>query len=253
MREKVMLIAGCSHTAGSEIDGQPDSIYNRQHSYGNLLAKRLGYRPINIAVCGFSNGAIARSVLEWFNDQYTDNMEVFVFIAWTESLRVDAPYEFPTWHQEIGGQCVDWFTSSSTDFLQINIHDNSHEGREKDAQDDYRKFVVNRGEYLEIVSANLILQLQYFFKYKNIKYLMANAGHQFSEENEKYLKVYLNNIDESNFINLRSNPKSFYHKYRVLGYTNPIAKYGHHGEEPHRLFSDILYNFLMEKQNDRQN
>ena len=40
-KEKILLIAGCSHAAGSEIDGKEDSKYNREHSYGALVAKKL--------------------------------------------------------------------------------------------------------------------------------------------------------------------------------------------------------------------
>ena len=65
-----MLIAGCSHAAGSEINGTEDSIYNRQQSFGARLASKLGYRPINIASNGASNSGIARSVLKWFEKYY---------------------------------------------------------------------------------------------------------------------------------------------------------------------------------------
>lgn len=240
-----MLIAGCSHTAGSEIDGDSDSPYNRQHSYGNLLAQRMGYRPINIAVSGYTNSAIARSVLEWFHHNYNDSLDVFVFVGWTESSRIEAPFQYPTWHQERNGKYCDWFSKSSVDFLQININYQGFSDREKDIQEDYRKFVVNRTEYMEIVSANLILQLQYFFKYHHVNYLMCNTAHMFSPENEKYLKFYLDSIDTKNYY-----IEPFYTKYVELGYTNPKAVYGHHDAEPHRLYAEELYNFLTEKRND---
>jgi hypothetical protein len=240
MREKLMLIAGCSHTAGSEIDGQVDSPHNRQHSYGNLLATKLGYRPVNIAIAGYTNSAIARSVLEWFAENYHDGLDVFVLVGWTESSRIEAPYVFPTWHQEQNGTYCDWFSKSSTDFLQINIHSQAFSDREKNIQEDYRRFSVNRTEYLEIVSANLILQLQYFFKYQNVKYLMCDTLCTFSPENEKHLKFYKDSIDTLHYYN-----ELFYHTYANLGYTNTKAVYGHHGEEPHRLYADALYNFLM--------
>jgi len=87
-----MLIAGCSHAAGSEIDGTGDSKYNRQHSFGNLLAEKLGYRPINIAVTAATNMGIARSVLQWFSEQYDPAVqEVFVLIAWAECSRMEMP------------------------------------------------------------------------------------------------------------------------------------------------------------------
>ena len=56
---KVLLSFGCSHTAGSEIDGLGDSDYNRQHSYGAKLAKKLGYgEHLNFAQCGGCNQRI---------------------------------------------------------------------------------------------------------------------------------------------------------------------------------------------------
>ena len=88
MRKKIMLIAGCSHTSGSEIDGQEDSKYNRLHSYGGVLASMLGYEPCNMAEPGSTNATIARSVLEWFKNEYDPNeMEVFVVVGWTEDLK----------------------------------------------------------------------------------------------------------------------------------------------------------------------
>jgi hypothetical protein len=245
---KVMLIAGCSNSAGSEIDGQLDSPYNRQHSYGNLLANKLGYKPINIAVGSYTNSAIARSVLEWFSEEYHNDLEVFVLIGWTNSSRIEAPFEFPTWHQDQNGKYCDWFSKSSNDFLQININFQGYTDREKDIQADYMRFTINRTEYLEIVSANLILQLQYFFKYKNVKYLMCDTIHMFSPENEKYLKFYKEAIDTQHYY---TDP--FYPKYVNLGYTNPKALYDHHGDEPHRLYAEELYHFLMEKQHDTTN
>ena len=61
-----MLIAGCSHAAGSEIDGTLSSPDNRKASFGNRLAEMMNHVPINIARNGSSNGAIHRSVLNWF-------------------------------------------------------------------------------------------------------------------------------------------------------------------------------------------
>jgi hypothetical protein len=240
---KICLIAGCSHTVGSEIDGSTDSPFNRSHSYGNLLAEKLGYKPVNIAVCGYTNSAIARSVLEWFSEY--DTTDVFVLIGWTESSRIEAPFEYSMWHQEHNGKYCDWFSNSSTDFLQINIGYNGYPQREKDIQEDYKRFVINRTEYTEITSANLVLQLQYFLKYKKVDYIMCNTSHMFSAS--KHLKFYLNSIDKNCYYNYNSNDKSFYTKYSELGYTNPNATYGHHAAEPHRLYSEELYKFQMEK------
>lgn len=242
-----MLIAGCSHTAGSEIDGNADSIYNRQHSYGNLLANRLGCKPINIAVCGYTNSAIARSILEWFDTCYQKGTEVFVLVGWTESARIEAPFQHPTWHNEVNGKYCDWFSDSSTNFLQINPSYTGYSDREKDLQNDYQTFVIKRTEFTEILSANLILQLQYFLKLNNCNYLMLNNSHMFSIQNDKFLSQYLKLIDSTKYYKFKQNDSSFYTKFKDLGYTNNKAKYGHHGELPHLLYTQELYDYLQEQ------
>lgn len=250
-----MVIAGCSHSVGSEIDGQQDSLFNRQHSFGNLLAEKLGYRPINIAVCGYTNSAIARSVLEWFhvfskNINDINNLEIFTLIGWTESSRIEAPFQFPTWHNEVNGKYCDWFSKSSTDFLQINVSYKGYSSREKEIQNDYHDFIIKRTEFTEVYSANLILQMQYFLKLKKSKYLMVNTGHMFSKENEKYLRFYMEQIDRNHYYKFDNNQSSFFIKYKDLGYENNNAKFGHHGTEPHKLYAEELYQYIGDTQNE---
>ena len=73
MKRKITLIAGCSHSAGSEIDGTEDSKFNRDNAFGSLLSKKLDREPINIAINGGTNATIARSILNWFGTQYDEN------------------------------------------------------------------------------------------------------------------------------------------------------------------------------------
>lgn len=250
MSEKIMLIAGCSHTAGSEIDGSTDSIYNRKNSYGNLLAKKLGYKPINIAVCGYTNSAIARSVLEWFHHCYNHTMDVFVLVGWTESSRIEAPFEFPTWHNEVNGKYCDWFSNSSIDFLQINVSHTNFDVREKEIQNDYQIFITKQTRFTEILSANFVLQLQYFLNSKNCDYLMVNTGHMFTIDNYRHLSLYMHLLDRKKYYMLHNNEQSFYNKYKSLGYTNEKAKYAHHGEAAHKEYAELLYTHLMENANE---
>jgi hypothetical protein len=242
MSEKIMLIAGCSHTAGAEIDGTQDSTYNREASYGNQLAKIMGYRPINIAVSGSTNPGIARSILEWFEKNYNpQNMEVFCTIGWTESSRMEIPSERPHWYNEVN-QSADWFPSSHIDYLRINLGWKGAADWEIKIVKYYQEFMANNAEYLEILSANLVLQIQYFLKYQQIKYVMCNTMHMF--ERTKNLNFYLDQIDSSRYVGFDDNNSAFYWKYKNAGYTNSKAKYWHHNEEPHRLFAEYLQNFI---------
>lgn len=240
-----MLIAGCSHTAGSEIDGSLDSFYNRSKSYGNVLAKKLGYEPINIAIGGFTNAAISRSVMSWFEKNYK-NQEVFVLIGWTESARIEAPYPDPCWYHEANPYC-DWFDNSCINFLQINAGYKGYQERERSTQESYQRFIVENEKYMEIVSINLVLQIQYFLKYHKANYLMCNSSHMFNLPC-KHLRSYIKNMDTKRYIKYHDNNQSFWFKYQELGYKNSKAMWNHHGEEPHALYAEELYNYIIENE-----
>jgi hypothetical protein len=239
--KKVMLIAGCSHAAGSEIDGSEDSKFNRSKSFGNQLAVALGYEPINIAICGSTNSTIVRSILEWFNKNDTENTEVFVLVSWTESSRMEVPskrnYDYIT-----GNPAVSWFSKTSDDYHRINQGWAGSNSEEKRFIKPYHSFIANNLEYLEILSVNYVLQLQYFLESKSINYVMCNTMHMFGDS--KHLDFYLGLINKTKYLNLKDNNESFYWKYKNLGYTNPKAKYWHHSEQPHKLFAIELYKFI---------
>ena len=240
-----MLIAGCSHTAGSEIDGSEDSSYNRSHSYGNLLAEKLGYTPINIASQGAANPSIARSILEWFSSEYDSTaMELFVLIGWTESARVEVPTERPCMYDHYT-KSMNWTPINNRYYTRVNQGWHGFTEEEKSLCKVWHRFIADNSTYLEILSANLVLQIQYFLGSKNVKYLMTNTMYMFT--NSQHLQFYINQIDQSKYINMLNNELSFYWLYKNQGYNNTCAKYWHHAEEPHQLYSQVLYNFITSK------
>jgi len=242
-KKKIMIIAGCSHTAGAEMDGNQDSKYNRKNSFGNLLANKMGYTPINIASSGSTNASIARTVLEWISKNYNkDTIDLFVLIAWTESSRMEVPSEQGTWYDG-ANLSADWLSETSKDFFRINQGWKGGDFYEKRTLPEYHRFIAKNLEYLEIQSANYVLQIQYFLKSISVNYLMCNTMHMFAPEN-KYLNFYLGLIDNKHYMDVVDPDKAFYWKYKNQGYENPKAKYWHHDEVPHRLYADELFNFI---------
>lgn len=243
MKQKIMLIAGCSHAAGSEIDGNEDSEYNRTRSFGNQLSLKLGYKAINIAEPGSTNPTIARSILQWFNDQYNPNtMEVFVLVAWTEVTRMECPWNRPS-HYEEAAPHSNYFATTGKHFLRVNMGWQGSDPEEKMLIKDYHKFMATNEKYLEIVSLNGILQIQYFLRSLNVNYLMCNTLHLTSFVNP-HNGFYIGIVDQSKYYRMLENDRSFFIRYKELGYENPKAKYWHHGEEAHHLYSLELYNFM---------
>jgi hypothetical protein len=248
-KQKLLLIAGCSHTSGSEIDGEQDSLYNRQHSYGNVLAAKLGYTPINIAEPASTNPTIARSVLQWFSEEYNkEEMEMFVLIGWTEVTRLEAPYHRICPYSKFSPY-GDYSASTGTHYQRINMGYPGGNEEEKVIISEYHRFMAKNEKYLELTSANLILQLQYFLCSIGVGYLMCNTLHMF-DTRDNHNTFYLNQIDHTKYYNVEDNTQSFYTKYKELGYKNDKAKYWHHNEVPHSLYADELYNFIKDSIND---
>ena len=242
--EKIMLIAGCSHAAGSEINGTEDSIYNRQQSFGARLASKLGYRPINIASNGASNSGIARSVLKWFEKYYDKNtMDVFVLTAWTESSRLEVAANRNFFYNS-SSKAADWFDPAINTYFRINFGWAGGDDEEKEMFPQYHKFMANNETMLELWSANYVLQIQYFLKSLDIKYLMCNSMHMFTK-GSAHVNEFLTLVDEKNYYNLHAgSDEAFFWKYKNLGYKNEKAKYWHHDEVPHQLYADELFNFM---------
>lgn len=244
MKEKIMLIAGCSHASGSEIDGTPDSAYNRQHSFGGLLAAKLGYKPVNIAIAGNSNSGMARNVLRWFEANYNpDTMEIFVLVAWSDSTRLEVPVDrvvdLPDSTQ------ADWLDTTTKKFYRpvLGWDGDPDTPGEVEMTKSIHRFIAEHEMFVEIMSINYVLQLEYFLKSKNVNYVMCNTMPMFRERST-HLDFYLNLVDATKYYEVLDVSQSFFPKFRALGYVNPKAKYWHHGETPHAMFADELYNFI---------
>lgn len=251
--EKIALIAGCSHSAGSEIDGNEDSLYNRNHSFGSVLATKLGYRPINIALNGATNSGIARSILLWFDQEYDpETMDVFVCVGWTESSRLEVPARPRPGYYNTGNGSTPWFDSSANSFYRINFGWEGGNDEERAMIPPYHKFMAENQDMLETWSAKDVLLVQYLLNSKNLPYVMCNTMHMFETHPSffSFTSYMINLIDDTKFYKPKSpQEESFYWKYKNLGYNNEKAKYWHHGEEAHSLYAEELYNFVKENQN----
>lgn len=238
-----MLIAGESNTAGSEIDGTCDSVYNRQNSFGNLLAKMFDYDPVNIAISGSANPGIARSVIDYVNTHYDPYKELFVLVGWADSVRMEVPFYQKTWYKNEWDKHVDYYSPTHDDYIRINLGYKGNGNKEQEFIEGYHRFMVDNELFLEILSANCALQLQYFLQSKRIKYLFVNTLYMFTQKHDT-LEWYKQQINSKRYIDFDDNKEPFYYKYANLGYKNLKAKYFHHDEVPHRLYAHHLYSYV---------
>lgn len=240
---KFMLVAGCSHAAGSEIDGSSDSVYNRQHSFGNVLAKNLGYDAVNICQLGFTNSGIARSVINYYIRHQVKPS--FVVVSWTDSIRVEAPFH-PGINYKTVNTAIDWYDDTAEDYIRISaLINHISEESERETILDYQSFTIRNEFYNEINNMLHILNLQNFLKLHQIPYIMVNTNYMF-EKMHSTLRWYFRLVDAKRYPNFSDNKENFYPKYKALGYTNPLAKYFHHGEEAHLHYSKYLQDYIIE-------
>ena len=241
-KEKILLIAGCSHAAGSEIDGEEDSKYNRDNSYGALVAKHLKRKPINIAQVGACNTGISRQVMQWFHNCYNpDTMNVNVLVSWTEPTRLEVPSEAER-NYKSASHSTAWYEKGSDYFYKVIIGWHGGDEEEQRYTPDLHKFMTNHQPYLEYQTYQLILQIQYLLQANKVPYMMLNAMPFFLDDINA-IKNLLPLVDDNKYYQLNNKDEAFYQKYQRLGYVNEKAKYWHHGEEPHKLFADELINF----------
>lgn len=245
-KDKILLVVGCSHAAGAEINGSQDSVYNRCNSFGNHLARKLGMIPINIAQHGLSNQGITRVLMNWFHYQHNPEIQdVSVLLSWTESLRTELPRrDGSTDNIAITTRSANWLDETGAYYYKFSLGD--YEGRtaeEKFTLQSAERFIVGNETYMEIQSVYNVILAQQFLQANNIKYVMCNTMHMFTSY-VKQIENLLPLVDQTKYLNMMHDQESFYIKYKNLGYTNEKAKYWHHGEEPHRLYADELYKFI---------
>jgi hypothetical protein len=246
-KDRILLIAGCSHAAGAEMNGAQDSVYNRCNSFGNILARKLDRIPINIAQHGLSNQGIARVVMNWFHYQYNPEIQdIAVLVAWTESLRTELPRRDQSIDNlKITCRSSHWLDETGEHYYKFNFGETGDSVEAKYFIEGAQRFIATNETFMEINSLYFILLLQQFFKANNVNYMMCNTLHMFSSY-VKQIENLLPLIDQTKYLNMMHDGEAFYIKYKNLGYENPKAQYWHHNEEPHRAYAEDLYKFVEE-------
>ena len=238
-KEKVLLIVGCSHAAGHEIDGEMDSQYNRAHSFGAKLAERLHRKPVNLGMGGLSNQGIARTVLRWVDREWNpDTQDLMVLVCWSECSRMEVPVKHNAlcYHQS-----PEYPMHVNNMYYQVNVSWQGGSEEEKQFIMPLQNFMCEHVKFLETLGAMQVLMLQNFLENTGIEYIMCNTMDMFTPG--PHLANYTSLIDTKYYYNAYDNTKSFYWYYRDMGYTNPKAQYWHHDEVPHELYAQELYDF----------
>lgn len=248
-KKRILLISGCSHAAGFEIFGDSDTYENRQASFGNVLAREyLDRVPVNMSLGGATNPYVSRSIMTWINTHYDPaTMDLMVLAAWTDTDRMDSPFPVYVDHYSVNPYAEGYIPEFGS-YNHINV---GWKGNEENGEAAllplYHDFILKNRDYMRAQSCQQIIMLQNYLDARSIEYVMCNTMHIFDYPNDvipDHITMYTDLIDNSRYLEPYDNNKSFYWFYKNAGYENPLAKWWHHGEEPHRLYAEKLYRFI---------
>ena len=238
-----ILINGCSHSAGSEIEGSGigEGNYNRDNCFGALLAKKLNLPRVNLALPGASNDYIARTTLFWCLEHPELISSTLFLIHWTGADRMEyfanEYKETRSWVDEQYDKAVGHVHLASvwSGFLDKDI----------DLVKKIAKFIFRKDCHWEINRYLNILQIQELLKAHGAKYVFRN-GFNCAVKALRY-EQYYTKIDQDNFYGLFDKSESFFEHCLEAGFSIEGQQYWHHGIDAHEYWADRLYNQIKKK------
>lgn len=239
---KHVLINGCSHSAGSEIEGSGigEGNYNRDNSFGAQFAKGLNCTYTNIAYPGASNDYIARTTMYWILDNKELAKETLFLIHWTGTDRTE--YFF-----EQGTTSAFDFIENAPDTNVAHLHpqhfpDWVPQQWHKNIDTLSNHLFINHTTW-DINRYNNIIQTQELLKSYGYKYVFRNAF-QCCENKPRY-QYYINKLDKDNFLDWDNAEESFYEHCINQGFSVEGQQYWHHGLDAHTYWAKKLLDLFV--------
>lgn len=263
----VVISLGCSHTAGSEIEGVGDNDTQRQKSYGAKIAQKLGWYHLNYGICGGSNHRIFDLFCDILCDiesnygyyaPIRDDFNYLFLIGWTSLQRLDLRYP-----NEMNEQWVQGWPMSRGDENYIPVTVGTNPLMIKDVE--LRKaFMEGAAVFADnVIMANRLAS--YIFAIQNImlsspyKYYMFNAIENFYDTVHTKVKnpnldahktfppfrgnqLIYNSIDTKYYFHPTSREMNYY-RYctEVKDHKNVTSKYWHLPEAAHEDWAELIY------------
>lgn len=254
-----MLINGCSHTAGSEMEYSLQPMcYER--AWGKWLCDMTGDEYINIATPGAGNEHICRTTQDWiiqnvFLNKLYKKEDLHIVVMWSGFDRKEI--YFPDTNE----------MDNINPMSDPKYHNTSLKYELKQFQDVIVYF--HDDLYSNLTNLRLVNNLCSFLEKYEIKYTFLNALHSFIDL-EKLNNDYRNHILYNSYYNnlwLYDD----YKKEKHLGFFNfnygffehldkhPNFKWsiysekGHFGEDAHKYWAKIVYNLINGKIKEKIN
>ena len=241
--KKILVINGCSHSVGSEIDGPGinDGRRCRDQSFGSLLAKKLDMEVVHLALPGGSNDRISRSTLAWLGDNIdainSREIDPIFLIHWTGAQRS----EFRVSTEPFPSPLVDHKNNDdSYRPLSVGLVSTSL-GISKKITDWFNHLFVYDEIYWSDNKIKNILTLQNTFKTHGLKYWFGDSFDFFTKG--KNFNSFAKLVDQKYFPYFDNLDMTYYWFCKNNGYNNidPTNQIWHLGADAHEFYSNFLY------------
>lgn len=239
--ERILVINGCSHSAGSEIPGEGigDGRECRDKSFGALLAKSLDRKPIHLALPGGSNEWILRSSIAWVGDNLekirNKEIDVVFLVHWTGAERWE--YRFP--EKPFLTPFIDY--EHDTAYRNFSVGSiNNMDGFAKDIFKTFTRMFAEGKEYWSDNKLKNIISLQSFLQVMQIPFWFGNSFDAFI-----HTKTYLSMnklVNRKYYPYFGEREKSYYWLCKNIGFENQDKqnKLWHLGADAHEYYAKFL-------------
>jgi len=194
-----LVTIGCSHTAGSMIDGRSGTSWeNKAKSFGGLLAEKYSLSHFNLGVPGGSNEYIYRATIRFINNFMYDHDDYIFLLGWTSTNRFELRYPEKSRHVH---KTVSDFVDQK--YIPFTLGTDPKLFHTKEVQELLKYSPLLFYEHqLETDWAMYAYTLQQLFEKNKIKYYMMNTCHDLpvNEQNELFIEnlntdFYYNPVD----------------------------------------------------------
>ena len=245
--QKSLLVNGCSHTAGAELE-YPGQGRCYEKAWGRYLADKLDFEYHNYANSGASNARIVRTTYDFifeYAKKKRDFKDLFVIIMWPGFYRTELHFEKKYdynwddgWLPLVVGNDKRYFETFPAPLY------NYYQG--------WVTYTDNTMAAIEFYGH--VLNLQNLFKRYGVKHLFINATPACADFAQmKDFDKYIIHVDRNRFPNFRSANNC----YTTMCHQNDktISEYSvesgfnsHYDEDTQRWYADYLFDLLHEKE-----
>lgn len=236
MNFNLLFINGCSHSAGSEIEGSGigEGKYNRENCFGAQLAKKLNVSKINLAHPGGSNDYIANSTLLWCLKNQEQAKKTFFLIHWTSAERTD----FYT-NNIKQPKYEDWVFDKNFGHIHADHYCPNFPSEDQTYIKQLSKYLFINETHWEINKLLNIIKTQTHLESIGAKYKFYNAFNPCIDETRYY--SYHELINRKNFKYLFEKNQSFYFWGLENGFDIEGQMYWHHKLPAHTEYANKLF------------